>query len=184
MAADTGTSTIDGKAASERFATEDELVAALRARAENIGLSFGVLSELVGLGDNNVAKYLSPTRTRSLTVSTMLRIASALGLETALVINPNFTPDWTKRDPKRVHARRPALGPATLKRVLKPAAAELGRRGHVAMMAATTGQQRRNIARIAAAARWQRAASMSIKPLADPAALKLWLDEPPHGAPE
>jgi transcriptional regulator with XRE-family HTH domain len=163
----------------------DELVAALRARAESTGISFDALSDLAGLGEGNISKYLSPTRTRNLTAASMLRIATALGLEARLVVDPSFVPNWIKRDAKRIHARRPALGAATLKRVLKPAAAELGRRGHLARMRATSGEQRRNIARVAAAARWQKAATVTVRPLADPASpLQMWLDEMPDGAPE
>jgi hypothetical protein len=49
---------------------------------------------------------------------------------------------------------------------------------------ATTAEQRREIGRLGAAARCQRAASLRVTPLADPAALQVWIDTPPHGAPE
>jgi hypothetical protein len=183
----TRASVIGGMA--ETLSTSDDVVAAIRERMTTIGVSYGTVEHLSGIGENSISKYLSSVRSRELTIASLLRITEVLGLRLALVVDEELVrkmqPEWGSRDAKRIHARRPALGKSTLKRVLKPVAAELGRRGHVARMRATSGEQRRNIARVAATARWQRAASMKIEPLADPAGpLRVWQVEPPPGAPE
>jgi hypothetical protein len=155
----------------------DDVVAAIRERMASIGVSYALAEHLSGIAENSLSKYLSSVRSRELTIASLLRIASALGLRLALVVDEELTrqcqPAWEKRDEKRIHARRPALGQGTLKRVLKPAAAELGRRGHLARMRATSAEERRNIARIAAAARWKRVATVTVSPIGE-GPLRVW----------
>jgi hypothetical protein len=141
------------------FSECDQLIEHLRRRAEYIGLSYGVIDQLTEMGEGSTGRYLAPVRSRQLTMASMLRIAEVLGIKAVFVVDEQLThkwqSEWAKRDGSKVHARRsPSLGPATLKRVLKPAAAELGRRGHLARMAATTPEQRRAIGRRGARARW------------------------------
>jgi hypothetical protein len=173
----------------ETLDTADDVVAAIRERMADVGVSYALVEHLCGIGENSISKYLSSVQSRRLTIASLLRITSVLGLRMSLTVDEELTrrcqPAWEKRDEKRIHARRPALGQATLKRVLKPVAAELGRRGHLARMRATSAEERRNIARIAAAARWKRVATVTVRPLVDPAGpLRVWQVEPPTGAPE
>jgi hypothetical protein len=148
----------------ELFATIDDgdaLVEQLRKRAEQIGVSFAVLDELAGLAEGGSAKYLSALQVRQLTTSSLLKLTRALGLRAALFVDPKLVaqmgPSWGMRDATRVHGKRlPRLGAAQLRRILKPAAAELGRRGGVARMAALTGEQRRLMGLRGAQIRWHR----------------------------
>jgi hypothetical protein len=65
-------------------------------------------------------------------------------------------PSWQKRDNGRAHARRRAsLGPVTMRRVLPAAAAEMGRRGALARNRKLGPEVRRELARLAALARWK-----------------------------
>jgi hypothetical protein len=148
---------IDSNICDELFATfdnTDNLVEALRKRMINVGLSFGVLDEILGT-EGAAGKYLSPLRVRRITLEALLRLTSAVGLRAQLVVDETWRPDWEKCDRSKARAgRQPRLGAAQLRRVLKPAAAELGRRGSVARMASTTHEQRCEIGRRGALKRW------------------------------
>jgi hypothetical protein len=142
------------------FHTDDELVEHLRARAGQIGLSYNVLDQITGLGEGSVGKYLAPVRARSLTITSMLRIATALGVKPVLVVDPalvaEVSPMWERRNEQKVH--RPShyakrLGPVTIARVLPQIAAELGRRGGIRRRE-LPAEKRRAFARAAALARW------------------------------
>jgi hypothetical protein len=141
------------------FESGDTLVEQLRKRASYVGLSYGLLEELAGMAEGAVGKYLSPARTKQLTVASLMRIASTLGLKAHLIVDEDLVrrmkPRWEKRDGKRVHGRRsPSLGPATLRRVLPAAAAEMGRRCAAARLKQTTAEERREIGRRGALIRW------------------------------
>jgi hypothetical protein len=164
---DTGKSivTIDGNVCGELFAAfenDDTLVEALRRRASYIGASYNLIDQLTGLGEGSTTKYLSAARARALTIASAMRLCQALGVKAVLVTDAELTRKMqargTKRDGSKARARRPPpLGQAQLKRVLRPAAAELGRRGHAAFIRATTPERRREIGRHGAAVRWGKA---------------------------
>jgi hypothetical protein len=142
----------------------DTLIEALRRRMAGIGASYSCIEQLANMGEGSLRKYLSDARVRQLTVNSLLRLATVLGLRVELYADEKLTRRvqamWSKRDGSRVHARRlPSLGRATLKRILKPAAAELGRRGGRARMAAMTPEQRRLMGQLGAADRWGRRTS-------------------------
>jgi hypothetical protein len=99
-------------------------------------------------------------------MASMLRITEVLGVKALLYVDPKLvaevSPSWTKRDEERVRARRsPSLGPATLRRVLPAAAAEMGKRGHLARMRTTTVERRRQIGLAGARARRARRAEVA-----------------------
>jgi hypothetical protein len=132
----------------------------LRKRAAYVGLSYGLIDELTALGEGSTGKYLSPARVRHLSISSLLKITAVLGLRPLLFVDEALTRkmqrQWTLRDAGKVHSRRqPSLGPAQMRRVLKPVAAELGRRGGVARMSKLSLEQRREIGRRGAAVRWR-----------------------------
>jgi hypothetical protein len=164
--------TIGGDVVGELFAVfqdGDTLIEQLRKRAAAIGISYGLIEEIAGLGEGALQKYLSPLRVKKITIASMMQIGEVLGVRGVLVVDEalvrRMKPLWTKRDGKRVHARRPPpLGAATVKRVLPCIAAELGRRGHAAFMRKTTAEQRREIGRRGAAVRWARRAETSPQP--------------------
>jgi hypothetical protein len=141
------------------FQDGDDLVEQLRKRAAYIGASYGIIDDLTGIGEGSTGKYLAAARVRALTVSSLLKIATALGLTPMLVVDEALTRkmqrQWSKRDAAKVHSRRlPPIGQAQLRRVIKPVAAEMGRRGGVARMSKLSHQQRREIGRRGAQMRW------------------------------
>jgi hypothetical protein len=112
----------------------------------DIGASFGLVEQIANLGEGSLRKYVGATGARQFTLNSLLQVCTVLGLRVTFTVDEELTrrmkPQWEMRDLRMVHARRqPSLGPATLKRILKPAAAELGRRGGKARMAATTPEQ-------------------------------------------
>jgi hypothetical protein len=116
---------IDGNVVGELFAVfcdGDTLVEQLRKRMAAIGISYGVVEELAEMSEGGLRKYLSPARVHQLTLPSMLRITEAIGLKALLVVDPKLvakvSPSWSKRDERRVRARRPALGQAQLRRIL------------------------------------------------------------------
>jgi hypothetical protein len=144
------------------FENNDDVVAALRARMTYVGMSFGLLEVLAKppLPEGAAAKYLAPLQLRSLTISSLLRLAEPLGLKAILVVDEALTrkwqKQWTKRDTAKVHGKRqPSLGQTQIRRLLRPLAAELGRRGGIARQAKLTAEQRREIGLAGARARWQ-----------------------------
>jgi hypothetical protein len=121
----------------------DDLVEQLRKRAAYIGVSYGLLDELTGLGEGGRRKVPRTGSHEATHMASMLRIAEALGVRALFYVDPKLvakvSPSWEKRDGTTVHARRPpSLGQAQLKRVLKPVAAEMGRRRAAAFLRATT----------------------------------------------
>jgi hypothetical protein len=141
------------------FRDGDGLIQSLRRRIEYMGTSFGVVDELSELGEGACSKYLTALQAKAITVNSLLRLTSALGLRVELHVDEALTrkmqPLWTKRDGSKAHARRPpSLGKATWKRVMGPVAAEMGRRGAAARMARTTPEQRREQGRRGALKRW------------------------------
>jgi hypothetical protein len=158
LAESTGTVQVDGAIVGS-FTDYDGLIEAVRARIDAVGVSQQALEECAGLCEGALPKYLSDLRVKHLSISSLLQIAEAIGVRAILVEDPKLLrrmkPLWSKRDARRIHARRRALGPITLKRILPAAAAEMGRRGAQARNAALGPETRRKLAQAAARARWQ-----------------------------
>jgi hypothetical protein len=174
----------------ETLNTADDVVTALRERMASIGVSYGTVEHLANWGENSLAKYVSAARSRKFTIDSLLRVAKVLGLRLALVVDEQLVaqmqPLYEKRDGSKMHSRRlPSLGKTQIRRMMKPIAAELGRKGGHARMAGLTPEQRRELGRRGSQARWQRTASMTVTPIGDPAgSLRVWQVETPIGAPE
>jgi hypothetical protein len=161
MESNTGLVRVDGAAVIASFTDYDSLVAALRARIGEVGLSYAALEQIVGMCEGQVAKYLSDARVKQLSVGSLLLISEAVGVRGILVADERLMKKYrrlyTSRDGAKVHARRRApLGAVTLRRVMSPVAAEMGRRGAIARNSKLTPEVRRELARAAARARWQR----------------------------
>jgi hypothetical protein len=139
----------------------DDVVAALRARMEYIGASFGLVEQLADLSEGSLGKYLAPLQVKRLTVASLLRISQTLGIRTLFYVDPKLVarmkPLWTKRDARRVRAKRQVpIGQAQLRRLLPAVASEMGARGGRARMAKLTHEQRREIDRLGAQRRWHK----------------------------
>jgi hypothetical protein len=153
----------------ETLADSDDVVAALRARMAYVGVSYGLVEELAGMSEGSLGKYLSPLQVKRMTITSLLRICEPLGLRAMLYVDPKLVarmkPLWGMRDERRVRAKRlPSIGPAQMRRVLKPVAAELGRRGGIARQAMLSAEQRREIGRLGAARRWHKPAVVPDQP--------------------
>jgi hypothetical protein len=140
------------------FSDYDGLIDRLRERAAALGVPYRVLDELTGLGEGGTAKYLADLHLKHLSIRSMLRITSALGVKAVLVIDEGLVremrPLWDMS--RRARAKRLApLGQRTVQRVLPEVAKEMGRRGGSARMQKLSPHLRRRLARLAARARWQ-----------------------------
>jgi hypothetical protein len=140
------------------FSDYDGLIDRLRERAATLGVPYRVLDELTGLGEGGTAKYLADLHLKHLSIRSMLRITSVLGIKAVLVIDEDLVqemrPLWDFRDVKKAHAKRLApLGRRTVERVLPEIAREMGRRGGK-QRALLNEMLRQRLARRAARARW------------------------------
>jgi hypothetical protein len=71
------------------FEDSDDLVEQLRRRMAYIGMSFGVLDEILGV-EGAAGKYLSPLRVRRITAEALLKITAAVGLKPLLVVDDKW----------------------------------------------------------------------------------------------
>jgi hypothetical protein len=144
------------------FTDADALVEVLRERIAALHVSYGVLDDLTELGEGGVAKYLAPLRVKQLTMVSLLKLTTALGLRGVLVIDPELarkmSRHWKTRDETKAHAQRCAstLSTKTVRRVMPQVAAEMGRRGGCKTRDRKTPDERQVHARMAANARWRR----------------------------
>jgi hypothetical protein len=159
--ADSNTGTIGGQAVeiAGTFDTYDLLIERLRERAAAIDLSYRVIEEIAGIGEGNLGKYLGSLRSKHLSAESLVRIASALGVKGVLYVDPalvaQMTPLYEKRDSTKARAqRRACFGQPSLRRLVSPVAAEMGKRGARSRNARLSPEARRKLARAAALARW------------------------------
>ena len=99
------------------FECGDDLVEALRRRAAYVGLSYGMLEHLSGMSDGACSKYLGPRQAKRLTTASLTRLAAALGLKVALVVDDELTRKmkrhWGQRDVAKVRCRAIASAVST-----------------------------------------------------------------------
>jgi hypothetical protein len=143
------------------FSNYDAMIAALRARASQIGLSYESIDTLASLGESATAKYLSDLRPKTFGLQTFLAITETLAIKAVFVeeekLLAQMRSHWRRRDEKKArrsshHAKR--LGPITVARVLPTIAAEMGRRGG-ARRRELAPEVRSKLAQAAAKARWR-----------------------------
>jgi transcriptional regulator with XRE-family HTH domain len=97
----TGTVQLDSATVIGSFADYDGLIAALRARIGDLGLSYRVLEEITGMAEGAAGKYLADARAKNLSVSSLLQIAGALKLMRKLLKKMGFAPDRLVTDDLR-----------------------------------------------------------------------------------
>src|SRR3989304_4318298 len=80
----------------------DGLIAAFRARVDEIGISYAVLEELMGLQAGDLGKLMGPSRVKMFSAMTVLEFAEAAALK--ITIEPDheaatrMADRWGKRD--------------------------------------------------------------------------------------
>jgi hypothetical protein len=141
----------------------EELLAALRARRDEIGITNESIDSIAGLPDRYASKLLSPDPSRSFGEMSLGSILGALGLGIATVViheDPEQTARvshrWTQR--KRPHYRlgKPRIGEALIERAKPAVLRDLSKLGNSARQAMLPAKQRSAIARKAARARWRK----------------------------
>ncbi len=152
---------INGAAVSRGFSDYDQLIELLRDRIAELGLSFRIVEELAQMGVVSVAKYLSDLRIKRLTVESLMRLASVIGVRPVLVVDEKLLrkmrPFYENRDRVKAHPhRRAPIGDVTMRRMKPVVLAELGRLGARARNEALAPEVRSQLSRQAALARWRK----------------------------
>ena len=97
--------------------TADELIAALRARKDELELSNAVVDELSGMTDGYFDKVAGPSRIKTLGLCGLMAIAGALGLAVQLVPDPDakVAGRWERRQIVCVRANPASVKPPSRK---------------------------------------------------------------------
>ena len=142
---------IDAGAVRAEVTSPAELHAALRDRAERLGVTREVLDEVAGLASGYSAKILSPRPQKALGPVSMPAVFGALGVRLVLLADPAAEP-LLRRLPKR--QRRGASGADHWRAAsaLTAASAALNKARNEKL----SSEERSAIASAAAAARWAR----------------------------
>jgi hypothetical protein len=134
-----------------------ELHQILRDRAHELDVSRLTLDDAAGLTGGHASKLLAPTPSRCLGATSMGLMLGAMGLALVVVEDAEALKRIQAKLPKRrASAVRPAVdaGPVSMAQALRNALRRNGRKGARARMTTLTPEQRSNIARQAARARW------------------------------
>jgi hypothetical protein len=112
--------------------SHNELIEAMRARKEALGLSNAWIEHAIELSDGHCDKILGPARERGLSQLTIDGLLSVLAIKLIVVEDEaaaaRMRPMWDGRDQRQV--RPPArIAASLIRRVLPHAARELSRRG-------------------------------------------------------
>jgi hypothetical protein len=131
----------------------DQLVDALRARKEHLGLSNAFVDDLIMLAGGHTDKLLGPARKRGLSPFTLDAMLTALALKLVVVQDDEqadrMRARWGARDARQVRSpvRTATVGPAVIRRARFAVARELGRAGGRARWKGTTPELRRKLMR-------------------------------------
>jgi hypothetical protein len=83
----------------------DDVIAAVRSRKEELGLSDALLEDLAGFCPGTAAKYLAPGRTKMPGLAILTLLMGALGCGLVLVDDPSaarMQSRWTRRSERHV----------------------------------------------------------------------------------
>ena len=119
------------------FADYDQLISAIRDRLDVLNISQRILEEIAEIPDGAARKYLSPTRVKRLTIESLLKITSAVGIRVRPVLVADEKLLRKMKPLLRADAvaykahphRRAPIGPATLARMRPAVLSEMGRLG-------------------------------------------------------
>jgi hypothetical protein len=136
----------------------DDLVEALRARKESLGLSNVEVEAQLSLADGVADKYLGPSRTKSLCASMLPDLLRLLGVELVVRVNPEADARLQGRIERRDEAQvRPQtrLSRKLTEIATKQFYSRLSKVGNEARKAMLPPEARSRIARAAAISRWR-----------------------------
>ena len=144
------------------FSDYDGMLAAVRARVRELQIKGAAFDEFAGLPDGYLSKLIGERPVRRIGMTSMGPVLAGLGLRCLFVEDP----EGTKRLKSRLKPRNPsfvrimpaAAGILFTARMLK----RIRRMGGRARMARLTPQQRSELARKAALARWRKARSLGV----------------------
>jgi hypothetical protein len=135
----------------------DDMVEALRARKEQLGLSNAAIEEQLLMAAGTCDKYLGPTRSASLTWRVTEDVMTLFGVELVMRVNPELEAKMLERLERRDEraVRSPKRISAKLLELAQPIIQQkLGRAGGLKRAACLPAKQRSRIARAAAISRW------------------------------
>lgn len=155
-----------------RIACYNDLVAALRIRKEQLGLSDAMLDEVAGLASGHTGKILGPSRDRGIGSATLETLMMALAFDFIMVNSPTKLAEMRRHYQPRHQSRvrnNQRVGKEALSRVMRELgnmrASQMLASGLLASFASAGGkarqtklskQQRRKLAQLAAQTRWNR----------------------------
>lgn len=124
----------------------DDLLTAVRARKEQLGLSNENLEELAGFCAGAVGKYLGPARVKSPTISSLELLFGALGVGVVLVEDAEaakrMAHRWDRRNADRVRDNG-RVAKSAIARTRPAVLADLGRKAAAARWRDKSPEQRR-----------------------------------------
>jgi hypothetical protein len=132
----------------------DELHAAVRARAEQLEVSRATVDQVAGLPDGYASKLLSVVPMKNMGKISLGPMLRTLGLKLVVTEDPEALAAMSHRLPKRrqCYARANTAEVRLLREMMRAN----GRKGGKASQSARTPEQRQDLARNAARARWDR----------------------------
>jgi hypothetical protein len=129
---------------------------ALRARAEELGISRARLNEIAGTSEGHAEKILSETPGKNLGITTFGDFVQALALELVVRESPEqfrkLSKRFVRRDERHVRRRRRPRHRSALNEL----AAALGRKGAMARNKSLSAEERSAAGRKAVLARWRK----------------------------
>lgn len=139
----------------------DGLVAALRNRAGELGLTFELIDLVAGFTARYASKVLGPSKTKNIGRMSFDALLGTLGLKVVLIEDPEALAKVQGRFQERHSSKAQGsgearLGKMTLNRVYVPVIREMSRRAAEARRVKIPPEKRRQLARMAARARWLR----------------------------
>lgn len=124
----------------------DGLIAALKARADEIGLAYNLIDELTGLPSGYVGKLFGPSRVKMVGMDSLWLIAEVLAIDIIIVPSLELVQKMAHRWEKRDELRR---RPGVIRKRFSPEvrskiASELGRLGGSKVKRFTTTPEQRS----------------------------------------
>jgi hypothetical protein len=139
----------------------DGLIAALRTRKAELGLTDALVDELGNLARGHCGKILGPAMVKSLGRVSLGSLLGTLAVKLIMVEDAAALLQMQDHYERRIRPARDAhrlasLGKTTMKRVFPAVSSEIGKRAAAARMVKISPANRTRIARHAARARWSK----------------------------